>query len=73
MQLITTTFKRVFIMQDKGQSLELADPERSLSPGTVLNFYANTYPILTTAKVSQGEVRNDRLEYRFDSIMGTKG
>lgn len=60
-------------MQDKGQTLELADPERGLSPQAVLNFYANSYPLLTTAKVSEGQVRNDRLEYRFDSVMGTKG
>jgi PRTRC genetic system protein C len=73
MNLIATTYKRVFIIQDKGQSVELADPERSLSPQAVLNFYANSYPLLTTAKVSEGQVRNDRIEYRFDSVMGTKG
>ena len=73
MNLITTTYKRIFIMQDKGQTLELADPERALSPQAVLNFYANSYPLLTTAKVREGQVRNDRLEYRFDSVMGTKG
>ena len=60
-------------MQDKGQPIELADPERSLSPQAVLNFYATSYPLLTTANVSEGQVRNDRLEYRFDSVMGTKG
>lgn len=73
MNLIATTYKRVFIIQDKGQPVELADPERSLSPQAVLNFYANSYPLLTTARVSEGQVRNDRIEYRFDSVMGTKG
>jgi hypothetical protein len=47
MNLITTTYNRVFIIQDKSRSIELADPERSLSPQAVLNFYANSFPLLT--------------------------
>ena len=73
MQLVAMTLKRVFIMKDKNTIIELADPERSMNPKAVLNFYSNTYPILTTAKVSEGKLNNDRIEFTFDSVMGVKG
>jgi PRTRC genetic system protein C len=38
-----------------------------------MNFYANTYPILTTAKVSAPQIKDDTVQYKFESIMGTKG
>jgi PRTRC genetic system protein C len=38
-----------------------------------MNFYANTYPILTTAKVSAPQIKDDAVEYKFESVMGTKG
>jgi PRTRC genetic system protein C len=31
------------------------------------------YPILTTAKVSAPKIKDDAVEYRFESVMGTKG
>lgn len=71
--LLATQLERVFILKDNGQEIRLTDPEPKWSVEAVINFYANTYPILTTAKVSASQIRNDTVEYRFESVMGTKG
>lgn len=71
--LLATQLERVFILNDKGQDIRLTDPEPRWSVEAVMNFYANTYPVLTTAKVSAPQIKDDTLEYRFESIMGTKG
>jgi len=71
--LLATQLERVFILKDKGQEIRLTDPEPRWSVEAVLNFYANSYPILTTAKISAPVIKDDALEYRFESIMGTKG
>jgi len=51
----------------------LPDPEPKWSVEAVMNFYANTYPILTTAKVSAPQIKDDTVQYKFESVMGTKG
>jgi PRTRC genetic system protein C len=71
--LLATQLERVFVLKDKGQDIRLTDPEPRWSVEAVLNFYANTYPILTTAKISAPTIRDDAVEYRFESVMGTKG
>lgn len=71
--LVATQLERVFLFDEKGQQVRLADPDQSFSPQSVLNFYSNTYPILTTAKVSAPKIENDEVQYRFESVMGTKG
>lgn len=71
--LVTTQLKRVFILKDKGHDIILTDPEPRWSVESVLNFYANSYPILTTAKISGPAIKDDAVEYRFESVMGTKG
>lgn len=71
--LLATQLERVFILKDKGQDIRLTDPEPRWSVESVLNFYANTYPILTTAKISVPAIKDDAVEYRFESVMGTKG
>ncbi|MDH6252491.1 PRTRC genetic system protein C [Chryseobacterium sp. H1D6B] len=71
--LLATELERVFIIVDKGQEIKLSDPEPKWSVEAVMNFYANTYPILTTAKVSAPVIREDTLQYTFESVMGTKG
>lgn len=71
--LVATHLERVFILKDNGQEIVLTDPEPHWSVDAVLNFYANTYPILTTAKVSAPQIKDDAVEYRFESVMGTKG
>lgn len=71
--LLATQLERIFILKVNGQEIRLTDPEPKWSIEAVMNFYANTYPILTTAKVSTPKIKDDAVEYRFDSVMGTKG
>ena len=71
--LLGTLLERVFILKDNGQEIKLTDPEPKWSVEAVMNFYANTYPILTTAKVSAPQIKDDAVEYKFERVMGTKG
>ena len=71
--LLATQLERVFILKDKGQEIRLTDPEPRWRVEAVLNFYANTYPILTTAKISAPQIKDNAVEYKFESVMGTKG
>ena len=71
--LLTTQLERVFILNNNGQDVKLPDPEPKWSVEAVMNFYANTYPILTTAKVSAPQIKEDTVQYKFESVMGTKG
>jgi len=71
--LLATQLKRSFVFTDKSNPVVLTDPNPEWSPQAVLNFYANTYPILTTAKIAQPTINNDSMEYKFESVMGTKG
>lgn len=71
--MITQLMPRLFLMKDKGQQIELADPDSNWSVEAVMQFYAATYPLLTTAKVSGPVIENDAVQYRFESVMGTKG
>ena len=71
--LLATQLERVFILKDIGQEIRLTDPEPRWSVEAVLNFYANTYPILTTAKIAVPQIKDDAVEYKFESVMGTKG
>jgi PRTRC genetic system protein C len=71
--LVTTSLERVFYFDDNGQDIKLSDPDNGLSPEAVLNFYSNTYPILTTAKIDGPDIRDDEVQYRFATTIGTKG
>lgn len=71
--LLATQLERVFILTDKGQEIKLTDPEPKWSVQAVLNFYSNTYPMLTTAKISAPLIKEDTVQYRFESAIGTKG
>ncbi|KUJ56217.1 MULTISPECIES: PRTRC system protein C [Chryseobacterium] len=71
--LLATQLERVFILKENGQEIWLNDPEPKWSVEAVLNFYANTYPILITAKVSAPKIIDDTVQYQFESVMGTKG
>ena len=71
--LLATQLERVYILNDKGQDIRLTDPEPRWSVEAVMNFYANMYPILTTAKASAPQIKDDAVEYKFESVMGTKG
>lgn len=71
--LLATLLERVFVLKDNGQEIKLTDPEPKWGVEAVMNFYANTYPILTTAKVSAPQIKDDTIQYKFESVMGTKG
>ncbi|QIH34523.1 PRTRC system protein C [Sphingobacterium sp. DR205] len=71
--LLSVELARVFILMEKGEKIILNDPEPRWSVDAVLNFYANIYPILTTSKISAPVIRDDTVEYVFESVMGTKG
>ncbi len=71
--LTSSILKRVFLFKQDGQEITLTDPSDKFSAEAVLNFYANTYPILTTAKIIGPEIKDDTVQYRFETIMGTKG
>lgn len=45
--LIANQMPRIFLMKEKGNDISLADPDAKWSIDAVLQFYANTYPILT--------------------------
>ena len=71
--LLATQLERVFTLKDKGQDIRLTDPEPRWSVEAVMNFYANMYPVLTTTKISAPQIKDDAIEYKFESVMGTKG
>lgn len=71
--LSTTQLPRVFIHTIDRETIRLADPSDKLSPEAVRNFYANTYPVLTTAIIDGPEIINDEIQYTFSSHIGTKG
>ncbi|MBS1528409.1 MAG: PRTRC system protein C, partial [Bacteroidetes bacterium] len=55
--LVASILERKFIFKDSSnQEIQLADPSASFSPEAVLNFYTQTYPLLTTAKIEGPEV-----------------
>lgn len=73
--LIANELPRVFLFDEDGKKefIKLSDPDPKLSPLAVLNFYAQTYPLLVTATVGSPEFRDDELQYEFVSTIGTKG
>jgi PRTRC genetic system protein C len=71
--LIAKHLDRIFLLKENGTDIRLTDPEPSWSVEAVMNFYANIYPILTTAKISAPRIEDDTVQYRFESVMGTKG
>lgn len=71
--LLTTHLERVFIIKEGFEDITLPDPEPGWSVERVLSFYSGTYPILITAKIAAPEIKDDTVQYRFESVMGTKG
>ncbi|WP_316835049.1 PRTRC system protein C [Pedobacter nutrimenti] len=71
--LLATTLPRVFLFEHKGEQLNLSDPSPDFDKDSVRDFYAMTYPILTTAFVEGPEIMDDSIQYKFVSTIGTKG
>jgi PRTRC genetic system protein C len=73
MALSVTSLERVFKFKNGEVKMTLQDPNPSMQPVEVMDFYSNTYPELTTATVHGPEIDNDRIVYRFKTTIGTKG
>ena len=73
MALEINALKRVFQPKKGSTSLELDDPDSSLSLNEVMDFYSMNYPELTTATVQGPEIENDRAVYQFKTTIGVKG
>jgi PRTRC genetic system protein C len=71
--MIVNQLKRVFLHKVNGQDVRLADPGAEFTANDVQNFYSANYPILTNAKIVGPEIRDDEVQYRFESTMGHKG
>ncbi|PNP96440.1 PRTRC system protein C [Hoylesella timonensis] len=69
MALNLTGLKRVF----KFGNRTLSDPDKSMTPDEVMNFYAGTYPELTTSNVHGPKVEDGQAVYEFKTTVGTKG
>ncbi|AYL94383.1 PRTRC system protein C [Mucilaginibacter celer] len=65
--------KRVFLHKENGQDIRLTDPNEAFTITDVQHFYAGTYPVLTNAKIIGPDIKDDEMQYRFESTMGTKG
>lgn len=71
--LLANSMDRIFLFKYKQKEITLADPDISMTADSVLNFYSQTYPVLTTAKVKGPEIINDQVVYKFVPTIGTKG
>lgn len=69
MALNLTGLKRVFKFGER----TLSDPDKLMTPDEVMNFYAGTYPELTTSNVHGPKVEGDKAVYEFKTTVGTKG
>ncbi len=71
--ILATALERVFIINDNGNEIRLSDPDPSWNEQSVINYYANQYPMLTTARISAPQFNADKVEFRLETVMGTKG
>lgn len=69
MALNLSGLKRIF----KYNGQELSDPEVSLTPEEVMEFYSGIYPDLTTSNVHGPKVVDGQAIYEFKTTVGTKG
>ena len=73
MALAVNGLERAFTFEKGNETITLSDPNPSMTPEQVMNFYAGTYAELTTATVRGPEIRVDRSVYTFKTTLGTKG
>ena len=53
--------------------VKLVDPNSTMSPEEVRQFYSTQFPDLTTASITGPEVDGDKLKYNFVRAIGAKG
>ena len=51
----------------------LSDPNKNMSPDEVMQFYASTFPELTTSVCHGPKVESGKAVYEFKTVIGTKG
>lgn len=73
MALVINGIPRLFTFKKGNETVTLADPNPADTPETVMNYYSNMYPELTTATVHGPEIKEDKVEYEFKTTIGTKG
>lgn len=59
--------------QFKHGNRQLDDPDPNMTPEEVMQFYAGTYPELTTSNVHGPKMDGDVAVYEFKTTVGTKG
>lgn len=59
--------------QFKHGNRQLDDPDQNMAPEEVMQFYAGTYPELTTSNVHGPKMEGDVAVYEFKTTVGTKG
>lgn len=64
-----TALVRVFLYNSR----QLPDPDSSLTPAQVKDFYTAIHPELVNAAVEGGEFDGDRQTFSFVRGIGTKG
>ena len=65
----TQTLKRVFL----NNGAQLTDPDSSMSPAAVKDFFSTMYPELLNAEIQGPEVTATELVFTFQRTTGTKG
>jgi PRTRC genetic system protein C len=53
--------------------IKLVDPDASMTPEAVRDFYAGTYPQLTNASIKGPTVNNNVAAFDFKPVVATKG
>lgn len=71
MALKSEALERAFIIEKTKQELE--DPNPSMTPDQVMDYYSSEHPELTTATVHGPEIKDDKRVYTFKSVIGQKG
>ena len=59
--------------QFKHGNRQLDDPDPDMTPEEVMQFYAGTYPELTTSNVHGPKMEGETAVYEFKTTVGTKG
>jgi PRTRC genetic system protein C len=73
MAIRITNLERVFIFKKGKETINLPDPNTSLSALEVCKFYGATHPELTTANVEGPTIVKDKANYTFTTQAGRLG
>jgi len=71
--LSVKSLPREFILNKGGNKISLEDPNPSMTPSEVMQFYSHTYPELTNGSVNAPEVKSNKIVYDLSTTVGKKG